>query len=113
MDTRRTEMEVAEKTRLEIAGKQSRTNAIEETVELLEAKLKTFSGTPFYGKVIQERKEFYKNNPKADEYRRKLYDKNGQLSEKGNEKITKGFLLRYKEFLFRISICLLCNCGTR
>lgn len=96
MDTRRTEMEVAEKTRLEIAGKQSRTNAIEETVELLEAKLKTFSGTPFYGKVIQERKEFYKNNPKADEYRRKLYDKNGQLSEKGNEKIEE-YISEYRD----------------
>ena len=39
MNIRRAEMEIAEKARIEIAGKQSKTNAIEETVELLEAKL--------------------------------------------------------------------------
>ena len=96
MNIRRAEMEIAEKARIEIAGKQSKTNAIEETVELLEAKLKVFSGTPFYGKVIQERKAFYKNNPKADEFRKKLYGKNGQLSEKGNEKVDK-YISEYKD----------------
>lgn len=89
VNKRNEDMHKAEQARSEVIGKQTKQNAIAESVELLEAKLNIFSGTPYYGKILAERRKFYENNPKAEDYRRKLYSVDGSLNILGTRQVKK------------------------
>ena len=81
------ELAKIEKIRQTRLSKKNKQQAIEESVELIETKLEIFSGTPYYGKVLEERRAFYEKNPNALDYRRKIRNDDGNLTKKGNEKV--------------------------